>query len=87
MRCIGLELNGRTLDDVNGVGEPIRDDTFMMLLNPHHEPIRFFMPRAEGTAWEVLIDSAKPEQDGEADCGGGGGLRADSPLARCCCAR
>ncbi len=35
VRCIGLRLNGRTLDDVNGVGEPIRDDTFLILLNPH----------------------------------------------------
>ncbi len=41
VRCIGLQLNGRTLDDVNGVGEPIRDETFLILLNPHHEPIRF----------------------------------------------
>ena len=32
VRCIGLQLNGRTLDDVNGVGEPIRDETFLILL-------------------------------------------------------
>jgi glycogen operon protein len=56
VRCIGLQLNGRTLDDVNGVGEPIRDETFMFLLNPHHEPIKFFMPRRDGTAWRVLLD-------------------------------
>jgi glycogen operon protein len=62
VRCIGLELNGCTLDDVNGVGEPIRDYTFLILLNPHHEPIRFFMPQREGTAWEVLLDSAFPEK-------------------------
>jgi isoamylase len=63
VRCIGLMLNGRTLDDVNGVGEPIRDDTFLILLNPHHEPIQFFMPRRPGTAWEVLISSAASESD------------------------
>ncbi|MGO9260630.1 MAG: glycogen debranching protein GlgX [Bryobacteraceae bacterium] len=62
VRCIGLRLSGRTLDDVNGVGEPIRDETFLILLNPHHEPIRFFMPRREGTAWEVILDSAEPER-------------------------
>ena len=48
VRCIGLRLNGRTLDDVNGVGEPIRDETFLILLNPHTEPIRFYMPRDKG---------------------------------------
>jgi isoamylase len=60
--CIGLRLNGRTLDDVNGVGEPIRDETFLILLNPHTEPIRFFMPAHEGTQWEVAIDSAQPDR-------------------------
>jgi glycogen operon protein len=62
VRCIGLQLNGRTLDDVNGFGEPIVDETYMILLNPHHEPIQFYMPRREGTAWEVLLDSANPER-------------------------
>ena len=58
VRCIGLQLNGRTLDDVNGVGEAINDETFLILFNPHHEPIQFYMPPREGTAWELEIDSA-----------------------------
>jgi glycogen operon protein len=62
VRCIGLRLNGRTLDDVNAVGEPIEDESFMILLNPHHEPIRFYMPRRGATAWQVLLDSANPER-------------------------
>jgi glycogen operon protein len=61
VRCIGLLLNGRTLDDVNPVGEPIRDESFLMLFNPHHEPILFYMPRRPGTAWELLLDSAHPD--------------------------
>jgi isoamylase len=60
VRCIGLMLNGRTLDDVNGVGEAIVDDTFLILLNPHHEAIQFHMPRRPGSAWEVLVSSAAP---------------------------
>jgi isoamylase len=60
VRCIGLQLNGRTLDDVNSVGEPVRDESFLMLFNPHHETIRFFMPRRPGTAWELILDSALP---------------------------
>ena len=47
---------------MNGVGEPIRDETFLILLNPHHEPIKFYMPRVEGTAWELTIDSAAPQR-------------------------
>ncbi len=58
VRCIGLKLNGQTLDDVNGAGELIRDDTFLILLNPHHEPVRFTLPPPrEGTAWEMLVDT------------------------------
>ena len=62
IRCIGLWLNGRTLDDVNAVGEPIEDDSFMILLNPHHESIRFYMPRRNQAVWQVLLDSAQPKR-------------------------
>src|SRR5205085_1543425 len=54
-----------TLDDLNGVGEPIRDETFLLLLNPHHEPIKFYMPRVQGTAWELVMDSSCPATEGK----------------------
>ena len=58
VRCIGLKLNGRTLDDVNEVGDPILDDTFLILFNPHHEPIRFYLPAPRpGTDWELVLDT------------------------------
>jgi glycogen operon protein len=60
VRCIGFHLNGRTLDDVNTVGEPVRDEGFLILLNPHTETIRFFMPPLPGVAWELVLDSAAP---------------------------
>jgi glycogen operon protein len=41
---------------VNGAGEPIIDDSFMLIFNPHHEPIQFHMPE-HGAPWEVLLDS------------------------------
>jgi len=61
VRCVGLVLNGRTLDDVNAVGEPIHDDSFLLLLNPHHEAVRFTLPTPrKGSIWEVCIDTSKP---------------------------
>ncbi len=58
VRCIGLYLNGKTLNDVNAFGDPITDETFVMLLNPSHADISFVMPPArEGCAWEALIDT------------------------------
>jgi len=62
VRCIGLQLNGQTLDDVNGVGEAIRDETFLIALNPHTGPINFYMPPQQGTAWQTLLDSAYPDR-------------------------
>ena len=62
VRCIGVILNGRTLDDVNAVGEPIEDDSFLLLLNPHGGPIDFYMPKLhDGAAWEVCLDTSKPD--------------------------
>jgi isoamylase len=58
IRCIGMRLNGRTLEDVNSVGESLVDDTFLILLNPHHEPVRFtFPPPRDGTFWELRLDT------------------------------
>ena len=61
-RSIGMLLNGRTLDDVNEVGEPIVDDTFLVLLNAHHEPVRFSLPAPrQGAAWDLLLDTSRAE--------------------------
>ena len=65
VRCLGLRLSGKTLDDVNGVGDPIVDDTFLIMLNPHTEPIRFYLPNGgPGDAWEAWLDTACPDRDG-----------------------
>jgi isoamylase len=62
VRCIGLLLNGRTLDDVNGLGEPIRDDTFLILFNPHHEPVRFTLPPPRpGMEWHLHLDTREAQ--------------------------
>jgi isoamylase len=66
IRCLGLQLNGKTLDDVNAVGEAITDDSFLILLNPHHEPIQFYMPKARnGEVWELRLDTSRPEEKSE----------------------
>jgi isoamylase len=58
IRCLGMYLSGKTLDDVDRYGEPVRDDSFLLCLNPHHERIRFFLPVDVTTcSWELLIDT------------------------------
>jgi isoamylase len=61
VRCLGLHLNGRTLNDVDRYGELVRDDSFLFCLNPHHEQIQFYMPAsATGFSWEVIMDTSDP---------------------------
>jgi glycogen operon protein len=62
VRCLGLQLSGKTLDEVNEFGNPVSDDTFLLLVNPHHEPIEFFLPGNGGMEeWELVIDTHHPE--------------------------
>jgi glycogen operon protein len=61
VRCIGLYLNGKTLNDLNALGEMIVDDTFLLLLNPGHEPISFTLPMPRpGCTWEAMVDTRHP---------------------------
>jgi isoamylase len=58
VRCIGMRLSGRTLNDVDRYGERVTDDTFLFCLNPHHEAIQFYMPECEnGCKWQLVIDT------------------------------
>jgi glycogen operon protein len=64
VRCLGVMLNGETLDHVDEAGEPILDDTFLLLLNCHHEPIEFFLPPApKRSKWEVIVYTDKPDAE------------------------
>jgi isoamylase len=57
-RSLGVVLNGRALGDVDEHGEEVVDDSFLLLLNCHHEPIQFFAPKStEIEAWHVLVDT------------------------------
>jgi isoamylase len=62
VRCFGMLLNGETIEDVDERGQPIQDDTLLIMLNPHFEPIRFFVPDSRpGRRWEMLLDTNEPD--------------------------
>ncbi len=61
VRCLGMRLSGRTVDDVDRYGEPLVDDSFLFCLNPHHEHIQFYIPPCTASCnWEVLVDTRDP---------------------------
>jgi glycogen operon protein len=57
-RCLGMMLSGDTIDVLSFQGEPIRDDTFLFIVNAHYDTISFLLPGHEGVEWELLIDTA-----------------------------
>ena len=66
VRCLGLQLSGKTLDHVDALGQTAIDDTFLILLNPHWEPIDFYLPNRLGeTAWELVLDTRTPDEPEE----------------------
>ncbi len=57
-RCLGVYLLGENLDEISRQGKSIRDDDFLLLINAHHEPISFKLPRfRRNDAWQCLMDT------------------------------
>ncbi|HZJ37730.1 MAG TPA: glycogen debranching protein GlgX [Chthoniobacterales bacterium] len=59
VRCVGVLLSGDTIDVLSFEGEPIRDETFLLLLNAHFEPLPFVLPGQEHLEWMLLLDTAE----------------------------
>jgi isoamylase len=61
-RAVGVFLNGSALPDVDLRGEPVTDDSFLLLMNSHDEPLDFVLPKAAfGKTWAVVLDTEADE--------------------------
>jgi glycogen operon protein len=57
-RCLGVQLDGELMGEVDERGEDIVGDTLLLLLNAHYEAISFTLPATpEGKLWERLLDT------------------------------
>jgi glycogen operon protein len=57
-RSLGLRLAGDAMAEVDARGNRIADDTLLILLNAHHEPLTFVLPAHRAKVrWEVLLDT------------------------------
>ncbi len=61
VKCLGMRLAGDKMDEVDEHGQPIVGDTLLVLLNAHHEMIRFTLPvtRPEHH-WQRMFDTGDP---------------------------
>ena len=71
-RCLGVFFAGEGLTETDGRGRPLRDLSFLVLFNAHHEAIPFKLPDYSGGRWHALFDTAFEdgrEIDGTFDAG------------------
>jgi isoamylase len=60
-KSIAIFLNGQGIPERNALGERITDDSFLLLINAHHQSIMFTLPdEAYGRIWEIVVDTADP---------------------------
>jgi glycogen operon protein len=79
LRELGVFLNGEELASPGPTGEPVIDDSFVLLVNAGHEDTSFRLPaRRFGNRWRRVIDTALPEA---ADGSASWPARAEVPVA------
>ena len=52
-------MSGKAIDVRDEHGEPIVDDTFLVLFNAYHEAQRFVLPGKTDVRWGLFIDTAE----------------------------
>jgi len=57
VRCLGMLLSGDATDVLSFEGDSIPDDTFLLLINAHHESIAFVLPGQEHLEWQLILDT------------------------------
>jgi isoamylase len=61
-RSIGVFLNGDEIPTRTPDGEPVADDSFLLLFNAHDEPIEFKLPTKRfGTRWKLELSTSEPD--------------------------
>ena len=66
-KSLAVYLNGSTVD-LDRRGEPINDDSFLLMLNAHSEPVSFIVPDARfGDGWTIALDTANDAIEADAD--------------------
>jgi isoamylase len=62
-RSLAIVLNGDALPDPDPFGQPIRDDTFLILLNASDDVVTFTTPPATwAAAWTGVMNTARPDE-------------------------
>ncbi len=70
-RCLGIQLSGDLIHEVDEQGQQITDDTMLMLLNSSPSDVSFVLPAApDGSGWWPVLDTAHPQRRATRKAGG-----------------
>jgi len=58
MRSLAVMFNGQTLGEADEMGEPLVDDSFLILLNSYGENVTYTLPASpHGRGWKLLMNT------------------------------
>ncbi|MEV6673744.1 glycogen debranching protein GlgX [Streptomyces sp. NPDC051162] len=60
-KSLTVFLNGSAISEPGPRGEPVTDDSFLLMFNAHDEPLDFVVPVNHGRQWQIVVDTARPE--------------------------
>jgi len=64
VRCLGFQLVETETEELERDSESVEDGTLFVILNAHHETLRFKLPRhSAGEYWERILDTSESKCD------------------------
>jgi glycogen operon protein len=79
MRTLGMMLFGDAPEIRNAVGRRVKDNDYLILLNSHHEPVPFRLPKdVRRKRWFVAFDTARPDLEPHQERVTGGGVKLEA---------
>jgi glycogen operon protein len=62
-KSLAVMFNGQTLDSVNEMGQPVTDDTFLILLNSSENTVVYSLPTSvHDKGWELVLNTSNLEE-------------------------
>ncbi|WP_037908259.1 glycogen debranching protein GlgX [Actinacidiphila yeochonensis] len=60
-RSLAVFLNGNAISEPGPRGEPVTDDSFLLLFNAAPRALEFVVPVSHGREWQLVVDTERPE--------------------------